>query len=112
MSVLRKEIERISPWPNGMAEALMLVPENAQHLSPTEFKTYAVLCHLGDYDHRTHRWILRGWSQAQLASCVGISPRSVQRPLRELERAGLIIRVPQYHEDGARLADEIQVRWP
>ena len=44
-------------------------------------------------------------SHATLAERIGCAPRSVQRPLRELEAAGWLRRTPRFTESGERMSD-------
>lgn len=49
-------------------------------------------------------------SHARLAELIGCSDRSVQRPLRELEEAGWVDRVPRFLDSGERTTDGFDVR--
>lgn len=49
-------------------------------------------------------------SHVRLAELVGCAPRSIQRPLRELEEAGWIERVPRFDAFGQRMTDGFHVR--
>lgn len=49
-------------------------------------------------------------SHARIAGFCGCSPRSIQRPLRALEDAGWITRVPRYSDTGERTSDGFIVR--
>ena len=48
-------------------------------------------------------------SHARIASCLGLSERSIARPLAELERAGWIARTRRHNRRGERIADGYHV---
>jgi hypothetical protein len=48
-------------------------------------------------------------SHARIARLIHISPRSVQRPLRELEEAGWIRRIPRFNPGGEQTSDGFHV---
>lgn len=87
---------RFAPVP----EALLFDPT----ITPMAVRVYAVLARHGMTPESCYP------SHALIAERCGCSPRSVQRPLRELEEAGWITRVPRFDERGDRRSDGFIVR--
>lgn len=87
---------RFAPVP----EALLYDPT----ITPMAVRVYAVLARHGMTPESCYP------SHALIAERCGCSPRSVQRPLRELEEAGWITRVPRFDERGDRRSDGFIVR--
>lgn len=87
---------RFAPVP----EALLFDPT----ITPMAIRVYAVLARHGMTPESCYP------SHALIAERCGCSPRSVQRPLRELEEAGWITRVPRFDERGDRRSDGFIVR--
>jgi len=48
-------------------------------------------------------------SHARIARLIGCSKRSVQRPLRDLEDGGWVVRVPRFDQRGDRISDRYEV---
>lgn len=87
---------RFAPVP----EALLFDP----NISPLAVRVYGVLARHGMTPESCYP------SHASIAERCGCAPRSVQRPLRELEEAGWITRVPRFDERGDRRSDGFIVR--
>lgn len=49
-------------------------------------------------------------SHGRIAALIGVAKRSIQRPLRELEETGWIVRMERYGDDGGRLTDGFLIR--
>lgn len=73
-------------------------------LSDKAVRVYGVLMRHGlDPDHCYP-------SQRRIADLIGAAPRSIQRPLKELEAAGWIARKPRFLPTGDRTSDGYSVR--
>jgi len=84
-----------------------MVPEDVIYdddLSHLAFRVYAVLVRHGLDPESCFP------SHGRIAQFTGVSERSIQRPLRELEERGWIIRTKRYLGSGARTSDGYHVR--
>lgn len=73
-------------------------------LSDKAVRVYATLMRHGmdpEHCYPSHR---------RIAQLIGAAPRSIQRPIKELEEAGWIVRKPRYTDNGYRQTDGWFVR--